>query len=290
MNEIGFYYQDKPGCKVIKVAEKWVELTPLQLAKALTIRHLYGRSDQAAVKLLGVLLHLDHRFFLHRTLKRHLGPTGLADCLLYIRWMLGVPEVANNRFPILKIGHWWKPKTLLYGPPLDKILDYMTFLEWIKSETYFRQYLYHANDSSAQEKALNRLVASLYRAKVGKVDVHRHNGDPRSPFNDFHIDKFEKLVAKVNIGIRMAIFYYFQYHRAIWARTFDHVYNGEAAMVDATTEAAPSDMDLFMAMKNMSGGALYMEQMGNVYASSGLLDLNDKIKEHKQLKNNSHGS
>lgn len=291
MNEIGIYSTNKPGIQYYKVAGKWSELSASQLSQALSILHAHGKSDRAAIELLSLLLQLDHRLFLRRKLRKKLGAAGLADALELVVWMFSTPEIPYNRFPVLKLSHFLKKSTYLYGPELDKIFQHMTFLEWIKTETYFKQYLFHGNNRSLQEKSLNRLVAAMYRGKVGKVNADTHNGDPRSPYNDYRIDHLESVVAKTPIGVRMAIFHHFNTHRKKWAQAFPHVYGGTAPMVEATQQQAPDDLSLFKAMKNMAGGALHFDTMATVSASAALLDLDDKIYEYNKLKAKSdHGA
>ncbi|GEM_PF-4143504 len=285
MNEIWFYEDDssrKPIHKYMPGA--WGELSKLQLRQVLEVRARSGTIDGKVLLFIAILLNLSRRWRLARYLKKRLGPAGLTDTALFTEFLFTTPEIPNNRFPILKIPSLWSPTKWLYGPPLSKLLNYMIFLEWIKTETYYRQYL-AARSEGDKRKALNKLVAALYRPKVTKPDPVTHNGDPREPYNDHRVESTSRQIAKVSIGIRLAIFYHFQTHRERWAKQFNHVYGGTD---DRSTQdqqpQQPSDIDLFRAMKNMAGGALHMEQMAMVPASVALLDLDDKIEENQKLK------
>lgn len=281
MNKAYFYQLEKPGIKQYDVPESFNELDQNQLVEIMKIIHSQMPEHVARVKILAVLLRFNTRINLFKKLINGIKD-GLDELLMLTDFTLEKPNLTISPFPFLKLNYIWKRPTILYGPTQDKILTYMVFLEWIRCEIYYRNYLKFTEDTSKKAEYLDKLIAVLYRAKG-----ENHKGDYREPYNDYSVENRAKDLTRLDQGVKYAILYYFYTHREIWSQHFDHVY---AAAEDAseTLHQESTEKDLFKMMLSLAGNSKDMKILGETEASIVLLDLNNKIEESK--KRPKHGS
>lgn len=275
MNQVSFYSLDKPGIKTYDVPENFNELDQFQLVEIMKILHSGLSPHEAQIRVLTILLRYDKRPALF---KKHLAgiSQGLQDLLLLTEFAFEPSNLTISPFPFIKINGLFKRPLILFGPVDKKILTYMDFLEWIKSETYYRQYLSNYKNEKKRLESLDQLVAVLYRPK-GKNE----KGDLREPYNDYSVEKRAKDIARVSPYIKYAIFYHFVAHREIWSKNFPHVYTKSDQAHDDNAKVVSGDIDLFKIMLKLAGSSKDMKALGKTEAAVVLLELNQKIEESK---------
>lgn len=282
MNKVTFYSEEKKGTKVYEVPENFNELSQSQLTKIMNVIHSRISQDEANIQVLSILLKFDSRPKLFRKLLNGLQD-GIQDLFLLTEFIFQESTLTKSPFPLIKMPI--KAHSIwLHGPMDYKLLRYMTFLEWVKSETYFNQYLENYTNEVKRIEILDKLLAVFYRAKGpgGKA------GDVREPYNDYTVDKRAADIHFIDNGIKYAFFYHFHAHRLSWSKTFRNVYTTSHSELNSESETRTTDLPLFKMMLKLAGGSKDMDQLGSTEASIVLLELDEKIKESKE--NESSGS
>jgi len=274
MNTLTFFHTQSGRKKVIAVAHTWDALRQDQVVAIINVLIHQPTRETAEPLILAILLDLRRRWYLISYLKKNLGEESYQTALLLTHHFIeSYPRFEVNPFSVIKIGGFWKRSQKFYGPSGKSILSKMVFLEWIRTEVYYRQYYFLQKDPQAQDIALNKLIAALYRLPASSPNI---NHDIREPYNDFTIELRAEVIYQLPIAIRKAIFYHFETHREKWTKFFTYVYRNSGESIKETSY--PNDMDLIVALKNLAGGALNMKTMEQVEASNALLELDEKIK------------
>jgi hypothetical protein len=266
---IQFYKEGKQPTRYL-VPGDFNGLSLRQLLLVMEVLSSGMKIEKAKVRVLGILLKLDRKIFLSYFLKKNLGIEGLHTACSTTDFVFGKSTLTQNKILSLKIPQGFRRSRYYYAPASDKLLSHMIFLEWIKFEIHYRNYI---NSSDARE--LNHMIASVYRPRGSNK-----KGERREEYNDYLVPHRARSISKVPFRIRYAILYYFMAHRAIWERKFTAVYKSANDAVSGNTNTSKNLFDL---LRDMAGGAMHMEKMGSTPASVALTDLNDKIISNTKL-------
>ncbi len=140
----------------------------------------------------------------------------LAYHLQHIHWVFGELDLSLNKIPQFSIDG-----VDYYGP--EEELGNLRFGEYCIAEAHFIAYWQHRD-----EKALDRLIATLYRPK-GKGNQYKkdnpdYRGDIREKFNGNLVEQRAEVFADLDLAIRDGIFLFYVSARNILASYYPHVF------------------------------------------------------------------
>ncbi len=264
--------------KLYLVPGSYDELSSYQVKRALQLLNVETSVHDLHSQLLSVLLNLKWNFKTRKLLRR-VDVDGQIDIRLLNGFFFQVPKITENKIEKLVISRGLlKRKVVLFGP-IGNLLSRMTFLEWIKVETYYRFYLENV-ESEDRIKFIDKILAIFYRPMPKVLDMEKFTGDYRMEYIDDQVDIRLPLMKKVSYQEKYAFLYYLETHREEWQQIFDKVYGSSPS----DERQSNADGGLLNSLRTLAGGALNMEEMGRKSAEIALFDLNKRIEEYHKLK------
>lgn len=174
--------------------EKWSELKADKFLPVVRTLHMMGKQQEAKYQLPLLCSDIAKKDFLRFRPVQAALLLSRFDFLMEFqdlpsKWILkkiGVRHLIQKRY--LPLGY-------LYGPS-DNLAN-LDFEEFIYAEAMLDKY-----EKSGQEDHLDKFTAILYRPKKRDQNI---SGDVREVFNKHAVNAREKLMANVDIGIKLAV-------------------------------------------------------------------------------------
>ena len=281
------------GKKQIDFPSEWNEVSGEQLVELATIIHSRSDPREMMVRILLVLLNMRYQsLWVRFTWAFRVSAEFKYDCLRGAEWVLKSDyDCTEQKLPVI-LTHpqplsWKKRGVEMYGP-LDECRK-IVFLEFIEADMAYLDFRRNFEDVELREKALNRLVAVLYRDRNEDAPVYpqplkgsrshkklmKWNGDPRCDYNSNVLEWHERSFDSVPIGYKYAVLMFYHACHIIWEEMFPEVFK----KADATSrdDDTTGSGDWAGALKSLAGGSVHAEAMGKVNAVFALKDLNDQI-------------
>jgi hypothetical protein len=187
----------------------------VQLKEIAGILHAEIPLPEARVRLLLSLLNVRRSLRLQWLFLFSISDESRYDMELLTDWILeGVNGLTRQLLPILRIG-----LKKLYGPA-DELAN-LSFVEFIKAESAYIAYA-----KTRDPEALDLLVAILYRAKRKDYDPTSpdFDGDIREKYNDHLLAGRVKLVSRLPLATRQAIFLFYDGCRSLILKQYSNVF------------------------------------------------------------------
>lgn len=210
-----------------RLSEDFNELTLKQLLKIIPLIESGGDKSVVEMKCLQVLLSVSRLryFFISPEVKVGLFP--------HIAWLFDKNTLTDQKLPEYK-GY--------YGP--QKEFDNLIVKEFHHAELYYDEII---QDDAGKERALNHLIAVLYRKpKTGYNKKLNPDGDIRRPFNANLVEYYSKQVEKWPMAVKLLIFNWYDGCRLHFKELYEPVFSagketgepGEPGMFDFIRELA----------------------------------------------------
>ncbi len=264
-----------------EIPSKWEELSREEMIRVADIIHMKVRTDVALVRIFCALTHIWRRPRLFWTVFVQMGDEARYDLLECVAWVLNQANTCtDNKIPYIRSrgSHGY----LLAGP-LGECRRFSIY-EFIEADIAYLSF-FKAENEPARMDALTKLVAIIYRERnpyfpkrypmrPGKVSDN-WNGDTRIPFNPDLVEYRMKLLSKLPIGYKYAIFMFYHACHQAWERDHPHIFK-------KSTEGEAGG-GWGAALMSLAGGALEVDRMLKVNAMAALRDLENRIMENERL-------
>lgn len=286
------------GKKQIDFPSEWSEVSGDQLVELATVLHSRAKPPEMLARIVLILLDMRNQSLWVRFAWTFMVSAEFKyDCLRGAEWVLKSDyDCTDQKLPIIKLTDSpvkpWNDVSF-YGP-LDKCRQ-IVFLEFIEADMAYLDFRRNFEDVELREKALNRLIAVLYRDRnpdspvstsfrrgmTERKKLMKWNGDPRCAYNSNVLDYHERSFEAVPIGYKYAVLMFYHACHMRWEEMFPDVFR----KADATLREPQGDTggDWAGALKSLAGGSVHAEAMGKVNAVFALKDLNDRIVETAEV-------
>lgn len=243
------------------IPENFNELTLKQLLKIIPLIEAGGDRAALEVKCLQIILNVSkfRYFFISAEVKLGLFPL--------IGWLFEENNLTEQKLPHYK-G--------LYGP--KKEFDNIILKEFHHSETYYDEFL---QDDAGSEKALNHLIAVLYRKPKTfynkKQDI---DGDIRKPFNENLVSYFAEQVSKWPRPVKLVILAYYHGSRQHIRQLYDPVFSGGKDTVEK------GDPGMFDCIREIARDGKYgpFDKVEVMNIHTALHEMDKSIEEAEEIK------
>lgn len=196
--------------KLYSVPQAWNEMTFQQVVKAVSV--LYSGKDFTDARLLLFKALTGSPWW--RLWWTDLGD--LNDKMYLVDWMLEENNLTVNLLPRYK---------KFYGPADS--FNNLLIQEFIFSEQHFKVYEDKESKPADRTRALNKLVAILYRPGKRHYNLDKNiDGDIREPFNDNVTPYYEKHVSAWPFEIKQAVAFWYAGCRNELVAEFPKVFGG----------------------------------------------------------------
>lgn len=190
----------------IEIPNSWDELKPGQFGAAIYLLQVTTQADPGWIKLSLLSLLFEKHFPILSGISdqdRETLLNGMQDETGKVIFE-GMPDFFYNQEPPLKNYILNLKSSIGVLIPAESDLSNIGFGEWCFLDTYFGFYF----RSHGDEKWLNRMIATVYRAKdpVAKENSVDYTGDLRLPFNENLISLHAEKLASFPKNTKMAIF------------------------------------------------------------------------------------
>jgi len=203
------------GKRFYPVPNTYNALSPRQLKEIAGILHAEIPLPEARIRLLLSLLNVPRSLRLQWHFLFNISDESRFDMELLADWILeGANNLTRQLLPVVKIG-----LKKLYGPA-DELAN-LSFVEFIKAESAYIAYA-----KTRDPEALNLLVAILYRPKRKDYSPQSpdFDGDIREKYNDHLVGDRVKLVSRLPLSTRQAIFLFYDGCRALILKQYPNVF------------------------------------------------------------------
>ena len=260
------------------------ELSRGQLLRVVEVMHTRGTWAEKTAAYTLILLKIKKRLWLAWLWLFRIGAEAKAEVTKITAFLFEPPHLTVNKLPRVKVGRWWQPMCL-YGPKDG--LGHIVFMEFVKAETYYLAYRKHlkAENAKAAEKALDALIAVLYRPKRKKRDAATFNGDQRQPYNDDRVAWLCAYAARLHAAEKQAILLFYLSCRDLLIRPFTHLYREQPQAVFSNGQEEVKSDDWLSAIYALADGALNMEKVAMLDARLALYDLDRRIAAQSKVEN-----